>query len=345
MSFNQLGNKEWVVFKSDKSGRLTVDSVENYSKELKKHTEADKVISREDLKNEEENFNRNLKCINSIFGVGVEHGDRNVERVNNASISTNVEPPVLRGQRKDQKVIPPGGVTPMRALCGGTEAPNARLGHGVGMILTDFLDGDTDHHEMKSSEEMRSKFHEYNTNVPPELKKRAVVNSMDAKSLYPSIKKSVAKEAIIELIDKSDLDVKNIDYWEAAKYIYILCTAEKIHEAGLADVIPRRTTKATRKLTLNCLFTRGDSDKWILGKEPDSSQKKKMIALVLCAANDEIMSNHVYKVGDDLYKQSDDAPAGSEYAGIIARAVTRMFDKRYLQKTAEQGLNHVWKIY
>ena len=46
-------------------------------------------------------------------------------------------------------------------------------------------------------------------------------------------------------------------------------------------------------------------------------------------------------MGDDLYKQADGAPAGSEYAGIIARAVTRSFDRRYLKLTAERGLNVV----
>ena len=160
-----------------------MDSIENYSKDLKTHTTLDTIISRKDLENLEEKFNRNLKCINKIFGVGVEHGERNVVRVNDASISTNVEPPVMRGQRKDHKVVPPGGAVPMRALCGGTEAPNARLGHGVGKILTDLLDGDPDKNEMKSSEEMRSKFDDYNKNVAPEVKKRAVVTSMDAKSL------------------------------------------------------------------------------------------------------------------------------------------------------------------
>ena len=223
----------------------------------------------------------------------MEHGDRNVTRVNDASISTNVEPPVMRGQRKDHKDVPPGGVTPMRALCGGTEAPNARLGHGVGAILTDFLDGDPDNNEMKSSEEMRSKFNDYNRNVAPEVKKRAYVTSMDAKALYPSVKKSVAREAIIELIDKSDLEAKNIDYWEGAKYIAILCSDEEIKEAGLSDVIPRRAVRATRKLTLNCLFTRGDNEKWVPGQQPDDAQKKKIIAMVLCAVNDVIMSNHV----------------------------------------------------
>ena len=59
----KISDKEWVVFKSDKSGRLTVDSIENYSKDLKIHTTLDTIISRKDLENLEENFNKNLKCI------------------------------------------------------------------------------------------------------------------------------------------------------------------------------------------------------------------------------------------------------------------------------------------
>ena len=126
---------------------------------------------------------------------------------------------------------------------------------------------------------------------------------------------------------------------EAGKYIAILCSAEDIREANLTSVIPQRAARATRQLTLNCLFTRGDNEKWVPGQDPDNAQIRKMIALVLCAANEEIMSNHIYKVGDDLYRQSGGAPAGSEYAGIIARAVTRMFDRKYLRMTAERGLN------
>ena len=69
-----------------------------------------------------------------------------------------------------------------------TEAPNSRLSHGVSKILRDFCDADPDHHEMKSSEEMRYIFENYNLECPSDLKKRASVTSMDVKSLYPSIK-------------------------------------------------------------------------------------------------------------------------------------------------------------
>ena len=133
----KISKGEAVVFKSDKCGKLTVDSVENYSRDLKTHVTADTIITRENLEYREEKNNQHHKCINNIFGVGAEHGKNNVERVNNASISTNVEPPALRGQRKTHKG---GDNPPLRALCGGTEAPNARLGHGVGCILTDLAD-------------------------------------------------------------------------------------------------------------------------------------------------------------------------------------------------------------
>ena len=334
----KISKDEAVVFKRDKCGKLTVDSVENYSRDLKTHVTADTIITRENLEYREEKNNQHHKCINSIFGVGAEHRKNYVERVNNASISTNVEPPALRGQRKTHKG---GDNPPLRALCGGTEAPNARLGHGVGCILTDFADADLSEHEMKSSEEMRAKFASYNKDIPPEVKKKCFVNSMDAKALYPSVTKDVANQAIKDLVDRTDLEMKNVDYWEAAKYVAVHCNVEEIEQAGLVGVIPARVTKTTRKLTVNCLITRGDDVKWAPAQDPDDNQKRKLVALVLCIANQHIMSNHVYKLGDDLYLQTDGAPIGSEYGGIIARVTTRLFDRRYLKKVAEKGMNVV----
>ena len=63
---DKISKKELVVFKSNKSGRLTVDSVENYSNDLKSHSEADHVITRKELEHSEENFNKNLKTINGV---------------------------------------------------------------------------------------------------------------------------------------------------------------------------------------------------------------------------------------------------------------------------------------
>ena len=43
----------------------------------------------------------------------------------------------------------------------------------------------------------------YNKDIPPEVKKKCYVNSMDAKALYPSVTKAVANEAIKDLVNRS----------------------------------------------------------------------------------------------------------------------------------------------
>ena len=55
---------------------------------------------------------------------------------------------------------------------------------------------------------------------------------MDAKALYPSVTKAVANEAIKDLVDRSELEMKNVDYWEAAKYVAVHCSAEEIGQAA-----------------------------------------------------------------------------------------------------------------
>ena len=44
---------------------------------------------------------------------------------------------------------------------------------------------------------------------------------MDVKSLYPSITKAVAKTAIEDLLKNTDLNILNIDWWEAVKYVFV----------------------------------------------------------------------------------------------------------------------------
>ena len=137
-----VNNKEAVIFKTDKTSKLSIDTLDNYSEELKVHIENDTVISREECVKIENKMNQSLYCLNQIFNVGSSHGERNVDRVHKASISTNVEPPVLRGQKKDHKNVTP---VPLRPVCGVTEAPNARISHMLSLILDMISDSVSDH--------------------------------------------------------------------------------------------------------------------------------------------------------------------------------------------------------
>ena len=210
-----------------------------------------------------------------------------------------------------------------------TEAPNARL--SLSLILDMIADTVSGHHESRSSENMRAGLETYNRNTSKEEKKKAIVLSMDVKSLYPSITNAVAKKSIEDIIMNTDLGILNINWWEAVKYVFVTVSQQEISDKGLSKVIPSR---------VNCLQNNEDDDeKWKRAPRlSNDEEKKKILALVLAALVDFVMSNHVYKVGDTIYLQTDGGPMGLKLTGAIARMVMMLFDKTYLEKVANSGL-------
>ena len=128
---DKINKKECVVFKSDKSSRLTVDSTDNYIEAIGKHTQTDIVIDQKTVKQIENRLNDNLRTLNSIFEVGSSTDRKNnQDRVRLASISTNVPAPPLDGYRKDHKPVPEGQEDvgpPVRPVC----AANAQWGSAL----------------------------------------------------------------------------------------------------------------------------------------------------------------------------------------------------------------------
>ena len=175
---------EAVVFKSDKSNKLTVDSLEKYTEALSVHTSKDTKIEMERVKQIEKEMNRTQKHFNKMFCVGEAHPpDR---RIAEAATSTNVLPPPLYGMRKDHKSVPPGQESvgpPVRPVCAAKEGPNVRLSSFLTRILNDFADAVDQSHECKSSEEMRVSFEKYNINTSDDIRIRCVLLSMDLSSI------------------------------------------------------------------------------------------------------------------------------------------------------------------
>ena len=70
----------------------------------------------------------------------------------------------------------------------------------------------------------------------------------------------------------------------------------------------------------------------------DDAEKKTILALVLAVQVDFVMGNHVYKVGDTIYLQTDGGPMGLKLTGAIARVVMMLFDKLYLEKVSQSDI-------
>ena len=338
----KVKNKELFVKGTDKSGRLCADTIENYSEAIGKHTVGDETISIKQAEYLEGKLNDNLKILNRIFNVGGETSRKNnQERVHLASVSTNSSIPILDGVRKDHKPLKPGAEVagpPVRPICYANESPNFRISHFLSKIINDFCDAVDDHHEARSSEEMRASWQRYNLETPADVKKRCHVLSMDVVALYPSMSVEQCKLAVMDLILNSELELDNFDWWEASKYIFVTTSPEEIQKYGLENVIPRRTKKSRVKLTVNCLKKVDDSE-WIRADTPTDDQVKTMIGLVVCAGVEVTFKNHMYLTGDQIKLQAEGAPIGVELSCALHRPVMMRWDKLFLSDVKKAGMN------
>ena len=125
---------------------------------------------------------------------------------------------------------------------------------------------------------------------------------MDVKALYPSMKWREIVESVRELVEKSDLKVENVNWREATKYIAVMYTPEEIEEEGLTAVIPTR--ESNRQVTINYLQSDKNDDKWSKTRKPGVRQQKKILSMVIAKGVEVVMSNHTYRVGDNIFLSS-----------------------------------------
>ena len=148
-------------------------------------------------------MNEHLSHFNKMFEVSSQH-EGHGRRFAASSTSSNVLPPPLYGCRKTHKKEQNGTKGPdMRPVCGAKEAPNSKFSSFLSKIVYDVADTIDQSHECKSSEEMRAGFEYFNKNVDVGTRRKTAIFSMDAKKLYPSLRKFVCKNAVKWLIRKS----------------------------------------------------------------------------------------------------------------------------------------------
>ena len=332
----KIKNKECVFFKTDKSSKLCVDSVQNYAEAVSEHTVGDRIIDWDEVSSIEKLMNNHLKVFNKMFSVGVSHNHE--DRIASASTATNVPPPPLYILRKDHKVVPPGQEDkgpPGRPVCAAREGPNSRMSHFLSKVIRNYSDNIENHHQFKSSEELRAALDAFNENNNDDDKKKSVMFGMDAKQLYPSLTVEMCMRAVKRLIENSDIIEDNVVWWEVSKYIAVFYTPDEIEKEGLTDVIPKRQLQTRRALTINCLSedaAKQDDKKWFRAGNPNENQKKRMLAMAVAHGVKVVMTNHVYTVGDLIHLQTEGGSIGLQLTGILAEVVMMDWDKRFLEK-------------
>ena len=338
---DKIKQKDIVIFSTDKSGKFSVDTPENYEKALSVHTQKDKEITNDRVRSIETTINHHMRHFNRMFNVGSTHDQE--ERVMAATLSTHTPPPPLYGLRKDHKQsanMEEG--PPVRPVCGANQAPNSRLSNFLSRIVNDYADKANIETECRSGEEMRAAFEEYN-NIGLEKRKDYVVLSMDVKALYPSMEWHEIMTAVREMIEQSTEQIENVDWLEVGKYLAVTMEPEQIEREGLRLVIPERKEDTGRKIGVAYLNNKENNDKWKEVRSPGERQKKKMLGLAIAEGIRTCMANHVYCMGDKVYLQSEGGPIGLELTGAVSRPFMARYDRMYLERVKQAGMD--MKLY
>ena len=333
---DKIKNGDIVVFATDKSGRFSVDTPENYIEAVQKHTTDDIEITTEGVTQREHKINLHMRQFNKMFRVGEEHDHE--DRVTGATMSTNVQPPPLYGLRKDHKDTPDKEKgPPVRPVCGANSSPNSRLSHFISKIINDYADHENISTECRSSEEMRAAFEEFNKREV-ETKEACKIISMDVKALYPSMEWEEIIKSVREMIEGSDMEIENVDWKEVGKYLAVSMTKEEIEREGLRKVVPERKGENLRKITVSYLNNKNNDDQWENTRAPGKKQKRKMLGLIVAEGVKTCLENHMYCVGDTKYLQVRGGPIGLELTGAVSRPFMARWDRIYLERVNKAGI-------
>ena len=230
-----LVKENHIVTKTDKSGRQCLLTENEYIQVGQQHVSRDPVKSRKEMEKNEDILN--CHAIQFCRLLGVCDGNNCARRLKSALMNQNTYPPSLYFTIKDHKQMVAGEPLPARPVCGATRAHNAQLG----FMLVKVLDGVSDilakQHDYESCDTqdtlaaMESKVNNQNT-------RDLVIFSTDVKSLYPSLDAKQCVAIITKLVKESRLVIEGINWDQAALYLAVTLTSDKVQEFGLQEVVP-----------------------------------------------------------------------------------------------------------
>ena len=89
-----IKTKGWILYTSDKSGRMALDTIENYTEGMKEHFEGDPIVTADDVRKAELNLNNHTRALVGMLNIGDSVGQR--RRCSRALVSNFVTILVLQ---------------------------------------------------------------------------------------------------------------------------------------------------------------------------------------------------------------------------------------------------------
>ena len=322
-----------VVFQTDKSGRMAVDSKQNYIKATETHTMKDAII-------DDSTHERNQKEVNAHSTMWVRimkageltstNSVKGTDRVRNSMKVFNHGYAPLYTLRKDHKNVDDQTIgPPTRPVCGGNAAYNHRLSYFLGLLLRPvWQEKET---SCLSTEEMLAAIQ--SVNESGRLDERCTVGSADVTALYPSIDVEIAATKVNEMFVKSGVEVADVDTRELGLYLALNRTRPQLAEAGIAERCPTRRTNKGRPLNMT-----GCAQSATALERYKPWMTKRMLGEALAAAVEYVMKNYIYTFNGKARQQREGGPIGLGLTGDIAQILMCWWDKELMKRLRERGM-------
>ena len=232
---------ELVCFVTDKSGRWSVDSPENYKRACQVHLEdAEKTAPITHTMHDEAEVELNSEgaALLRMLGLDEQEGSRG-ERLRKAITAHGVSVAPLYGTRKDHKIVEPGHeqIGPkVRPVCGAEDCATKRVSYLLCLLTTPLIGLSKTH--CSSTIDMLQEIE--NLNQSRKLNENCMIGSLDIDSLYPSLDISRCAKVVSQKLYNSDLKFPGLDWKEIGLYLTFHLTNDEILEEGIREFCPKR---------------------------------------------------------------------------------------------------------
>ena len=333
-----------VVSQTDKSGKFSADSKDNYIKSMEEHVLKDEDITEEVHTKAQKEANAHsifwsrMLCISSETGKGEAQRHINQQRAKNNLLVEGSELPPVYGLRKDhKKTNDMNKGPPLRPVCSATTAYNSKLAHLVNTYLARIWKNESEN--CASTEELLAEFQQINEKG---IDQDCFVGSADVVALYPSLDIDSVVKVIGEMIIKSEIKLEGINYEEVGLYLSIHRKQDELKELGLQRICPKRKRKQGRPPTLTGQAAANPSDRketWQPGEAPKTEEeRRKMVSEAFKIILKFLLQNHMYTFNDEKKRQRNGGPIGLVLTDAVAKVYMTWWDRKVKEKAMKEGM-------
>ena len=335
----KVETQESVVFQTDKSGRFSVDSLENYKTASQPHIKDSAVINKDEHERLQQLINAHSVSWVRILNAGKETS--NEVRIKNNMLNSDSQVAPLYTLRKDHKEYNNEySGPPVRPVCGAVVGYNCKLSHMVSVLLAEIWKSEENSAICTSTEDMIAEMNRVNQNQEDD---NVIISSTDVVALYPSLDIEFTIDKVCEVFFESNISVRGTDDLELGLYLALTTSFEVLTTMGISDVCPTRKTSRGRPPTITASGSEEQKEKrfkpWNLPLvQPDGHMRRIMLREALRVVLTVIMKNHVFTFDNEIRKQTKGGPIGLKLTGVLAQVFMMWWDKEFAARLDEMAI-------